>query len=408
MRRLGGLAVTSLLLVGGIVPSAEGATFTPTRFDDPPPNRCKPENCSLREAILAANNRQGRDTITLGDGTYELELLPAAGGGNLFTGDPLTMRGLGPKQSKIDANGLDRVLTMASPVGQSKIQGLTIKGGDAGADPGQSNEGGGLLTTDNKVTLDSVVVKLNTAQFGGGISAEGVNLTIKDSTIARNIGQEGGAIDLRAGAEQPLVSIRSSTIWGNTAINGAGVMVDGTSGVGQIPPILQVDNSTVASNNAITSAGGIAGGQEAIVVLDNTTVAYNFADADHTGGGVAGGIFQGNDASFQLNDSLLAANGVGSSGSGPACHGEFEDGGSLVDATGSNPNCDFVGLFQPDTTTTPMIGGLEDNGGPTRTIRLLGGSPAIGIALDCPNRDQRGRDRPDEDCDAGSYERKGL
>jgi hypothetical protein len=54
-----------------------------------------------------------------------------------------------------------------------------------------------------------------------------------------------------------------------------------------------------------------------------------------------------------------------------------------------------------------MIGPLADNGGPTQTISLDLGSPAIDRPnpFDCPKLDQRGRKR-DAACDAGSFERK--
>lgn len=54
-----------------------------------------------------------------------------------------------------------------------------------------------------------------------------------------------------------------------------------------------------------------------------------------------------------------------------------------------------------------MIGTLADNGGPTQTIGLLAGSPAIDPPLptSCPEFDQRGRKR-DAACDFGSFERK--
>jgi len=55
------------------------------------------------------------------------------------------------------------------------------------------------------------------------------------------------------------------------------------------------------------------------------------------------------------------------------------------------------------------LAGLADNGGPTKTIALIPGSPAIdAIPLaDCPTADQRGFPRPDVGevaCDIGAYE----
>ena len=145
---------------------------------------------------------------------------------------------------------------------------------------------------------------------------------------------------------------------------------------------------------------------DATVTIDNTTVAYNMADDDNTGGGVAGGIYQHSDAVFNLDDSVIAENSVGSSGSGQQCEGDFLTNGSGNIVQASPGSCAFVGggTISPDA----KLGVLDDNGGPTSTIRLFSGSPALGAAHSCPKRDQRGVERPSEDCDSGAFERRGA
>ncbi len=146
----------------------------------------------------------------------------------------------------------------------------------------------------------------------------------------------------------------------------------------------------------------------ATVSLDNTTVAHNQANSDNVGVAVAGGIHQHSGAVFEVTDSLIALNTIGQGGTGPACHGDFAGGGgTLVDSTGSNPDCNFA-VF-PALTTTPLVGALAANGGPTQTVALMEGSPAINLgAIGCPTGDQRGRNRPANpaNCDAGAFERK--
>ena len=59
------------------------------------------------------------------------------------------------------------------------------------------------------------------------------------------------------------------------------------------------------------------------------------------------------------------------------------------------------------TNTNPLLGPLQDNGGPTPTHALLPGSPAInaGTNRGCPPTDQRGVPRPQGPlCDIGAFE----
>ncbi len=48
--------------------AASAVTYRPTRTDDPKPNGCKPKDCSLREAVIAANARGMPATILLRPG----------------------------------------------------------------------------------------------------------------------------------------------------------------------------------------------------------------------------------------------------------------------------------------------------------------------------------------------------
>ncbi|MEO8010394.1 MAG: hypothetical protein ABI650_01990, partial [Dokdonella sp.] len=45
-------------------------TFTVTRTDDPWPNGCEINDCSFREAVLAAHRVSGRDNVQLAAATY--------------------------------------------------------------------------------------------------------------------------------------------------------------------------------------------------------------------------------------------------------------------------------------------------------------------------------------------------
>ena len=459
----------ALVLCGLLAVPAGAATFEPTRFDDPIPNGCKPRNCSLREGILASNSREGRDRVVLSKGTYEMEL--SIGGpsmsGSFDLVDGLLLVGEGRTNTKIDANGIDTVAECnlnLQPDDAYTLRGLTLTRGDAGPDPNSSagglncgaeqgdkvrlenvgithssasENGGGLQVgeratvtildsriSDNEafrgggmillprangsvVTIRDSIITGNEAAFGGGIYSGADRLTIQRTTVSANAGDEGGGMDLVASPDQqPVADIRSSTISGNSARKGGGILADGNQpGLGQQKPVATLLNSTVALNHTSADGGGIMADNAATVTLDQATIAYNTADDDNVSGGVAGGVYQHSGAIFGLADSIVAENVVGASGTAAQCEGTFAGTAGGVVESQPNGTCVVPGSF---VTPDALIGTLADNGGPTETIRLLAGSPAVGSAHEgCPKKDQRGVKRPADNCDSGAFERKG-
>jgi len=94
---------------------------------------------------------------------------------------------------------------------------------------------------------------------------------------------------------------------------------------------------------------------------------------------------------------------VANSGSGSNCFGTLIDGGHNLSSDGS---CDFTAPGSLNNTDA-LLGPLGDYGGPTPTVPLLIGSPAINAAnaLHCPPTDQRGVARPfGAACDIGAFE----
>ena len=91
-------------------------------------------------------------------------------------------------------------------------------------------------------------------------------------------------------------------------------------------------------------------------------------------------------------------------GLGDDCHGQFDSlGHNVLSTTGDCLGFDGpADLVAPD----PGLGSLGSHGGPTKTIPLKAGSPAIGHAKrsSAPRRDQRGQKR-DRHPDGGAFER---
>jgi hypothetical protein len=243
---------------------------------------------------------------------------------------------------------------------------------------------------------------------GAGIYSSADVLTIIDSTISNNTAWIGGNL---SGGDGGGINVNGTLEISNTTIssNGAGVSGGGISGYGTIT----ITNSTISGNVAgitqpyLSLGGGIY--NSGTLTVTNCTISGNFAHGSTSkGGGVGGGIY--NVSSVDIGNSTLSGNQADVHG-GSIYGGTFDIGNSIlnggspenistatVTSHGYNVCSDDGGGFLngpgDQINTNPMIGPLQDNGGPTLTYALLPGSPAINAGdpnfTPPPFNDQRG------------------
>ena len=128
-------ALIIVLLVLAIIPVTPvyAATFTVTKTADTNDGTCDAD-CSLREAIVAANATAGADTIILNNGTtYDLTLAGAGTLGDLDVSGVLTIQSSDPNASPAIINAVvgtlnNRVLDVASNA-NIILRGVTLQGG---------------------------------------------------------------------------------------------------------------------------------------------------------------------------------------------------------------------------------------------------------------------------------------
>ena len=455
MRRTTTAAIGVLLLAATTMP-AHGAVITVTNTNDSGPG-------SLRQALAAAHNG---DRITFAvSGTITLT------SGALVVAKNVTISGPGADQLSIVGMQFQSVFA----VGAATISGLTIRNGAVGIDNGgmltvmncviSGNSLGGIhngssLTVVNSNVSDNFIGISNvTGELGvvtatilsttvSGNSAGGVEaspnffggrayITIIDCTISGNFRTMGGGGIF---ATNTSLSVANSTISGNsTGSSGGGISISGSG----LVPGSSIVNSTVSGNSAKTSGGGIAGG----ATVENSTISGN--SAEMSGGGIygsatvenstisgnsagtsGGGIY--NNSSLHVTLSTITGNSAPSGGgiynvgsvdmsntilnAGASGENIFNDGGTVT-SFGYNLSSDDGGgyLNGPGDliNTDPLLGPLQNNGGPTFTHALLPGSPAIDAGdpnfTPPPSNDQRGCPRViNGRVDIGSFERQPL
>jgi len=121
-----------------LAPGAAANTFHPTRSNDPNPNGCRRHDCSLREAVIKANNHPGTDKVVLEAKTYRLtregDGEDGSVTGDLDALDNLKVAGRAPSKTAIKgdwATDADRLFDIPGPSTGLRISGLTLRDGES-------------------------------------------------------------------------------------------------------------------------------------------------------------------------------------------------------------------------------------------------------------------------------------
>jgi Concanavalin A-like lectin/glucanases superfamily len=368
--------------------------------------QCPPSAC-VTNPVVANNGDTGPGSLrcaimTACDGstiTFTATVTsPITLAGELAIDKNLTIQGPGASVLTISGNHAVRVFNIGS--GRSDIDvtlsGLTMANGKA---PSSVTEGGGIFKRSGTLTITDSTPSGNSVTngiegFGGAILNFEGTLNITNSTLSGNFatsfpapanpqgssGSSGGAIFNFRGD----LNITNSTLSGN--------FVDGVAGTGEGGAILteltgtvNITNSTLSGNSANSSGGG----------------------AGQSGNSKGGAIRNDGSGTVNVTNSLIAGNTLsGVALSGPDVSGAFVSKGYNLIGNGDGSSGFDVGKHD-QIGVKPLLDpkGLQANGGPTLTIALLPGSPAIdqGSAANDPatgkpiTTDQRGFARPADD-----------
>ncbi len=344
-----------IAILAALAQTASAATWYVSGRRGSDNNSCTSATAACKTIGHAIGLAASGDSIMIAAATYPENLNITAN---------LALTGAGALNTIIDGKEIARVISIENTSAIVTISRVTIRHGVAAG-------GGGILNW-GTLTVNASTITANSASSsysatGGGVYNSGT-LTINNSTLSANAGT-------------------TNFIYGGAIYN------SGT---------LAVNNCTLSGNHAGGFTGGGGGGiyNDSVAIIDNTTISGNSGTPN------GGGIY--NNGTVTLQNSIVA-----NSTAGGNCYGTMTSNGYNLS---SDTTCNFAQNGDLNNTN-PQLGPLQSNGGPTQTMALLTGSPAIdaGNPAGCTDNqghllktDQRGQPRPDKldtgGCDMGAYE----
>ena len=412
----GGATGASLLamLMAATPAGAVGSTYTVDTLADGAANSsdCTTPvagSCSLRDALDAVVDG---DSIVFASGVTGTISLTR---GELYLDHSVTLSGPGKDLLTIDAHGASRIFYVCS---DPTIEGVTITGGserhggalydECGGTTTLRNvlvtgntatsAGGGGVEAHNLILIDSVIEGNTASGSGGGIYASGYlamsgsvisgnvagigggggfvygNATISGSTFDNNSASGCGG-GLYAAVSNGTVTITDSTFSNNTATTCYGGGIDIDNGYNTV----LIANTTITGNSAVQGGGLQLYGQNTVMLAQDTIVGNSATstDAQYSGGGLH---FVPNGMTFDMSGTIVSGNTSATGpadigiGTAPTVSGAMTANDSLLGEVDSRLTITGAGNV---SSTTPGVGALADNGGPTKTMALLTGSAAL-------------------------------
>jgi parallel beta-helix repeat protein/predicted outer membrane repeat protein len=398
----------------GAVPGASAAIITVNNLS----GTSVVGQCTLRDALLAAQTNAvvqgcaagaiaGTDTINFSvTGTISLAT-------DLTVDSNVTINGPGAASLTLAPSSTNRAMTVKSNV-TSAISGVTFQGnGTTLVDGAALYHYGGTLTiqncvfSGNKTTTKggaifnytgTVIVQSSTftgnqANKGGAIFNYGGNLTVQTSTLTGNQATKGGAVFLYKHSNS--ATIQQSTFSGNTAtISGGAIYLYYSGGITISDSTISGNHATAGSGGAIyfykaanstitnsTISGNTAGKSGGAILLYKSILAVNNSTISGNTAVLAGGGFYLTDGGNLASPRLILTSSIVANNTAEVGANDLARSNGTIDATNSliqNPAGSINGINTANITgVNPMLAPLTNNGGPTQTMALLAGSPAI-------------------------------
>lgn len=364
-------------------------------------------NCTLREAVRAANTNEsvdacpagsGADTILVPPGVYTLTVVISNTDGGEFPTthhleitSTLTISGTGPENTIIDANAFGRAFWI-HPVGPGGVDvilsGLTIQNGthvDGGVGIRNDNNstltvtncifrknigdwywggpGGGIANLGKLTVLNSQFIDNVGYRVAGAIYNEGF-MTVTGSIFTGNSSRSFGGAILNLGS----ATIQESKFISNTTVeNGGGAIYSESS------PITMTRSTFMGNKGTYGGAIQLEGGSAVIL---NSTISNNSPLNFEILYGWGGGIYVDAGASLTIDGSTISNNTVYGDGGGIYIFGSSNLTITNSTLSGNIAQSNGGGLYNAAVTTTATLENVTvaaNKAGTNSTVKGNGG-----------------------------------
>ena len=361
------LCIATAMLFG-----AEGlnaATFTVTKTADTNDGTCDAD-CSLREAVAAANAAAGDDIIRFALPLFSTpQTITLSGTEIMFgTNGSTTVYGTGANRLTISGNNASRIFSSNGNV-VANLHHMRLTGGN-GAGSLNTGRGGALYNVGGTMVVTNVVFTGNSAANGGAINnaatAGGIDatLTLVNCVLSNNSSTSSGA------AMQNFSTSFLNVF--NTTVNNNNSTGTGIAGAFQANGTVTITNSTFSGNTSSGTGAGVYFNGSSLI-MTNTTIVNNTSPL---GGG---GLHRtGTAATANVRNTIIGGN-TGAAATPDVSGTITSQGNNLIGNIGTS-----VGWLMSDLQNmNPLVSPVGFYGGVGMTHALLSGSPALNAGQNC-------------------------
>ena len=383
---------------------------------------CESGECAPLASIFPCTEQGIRDAIAAGGGPHGFACAGptmVATMAEIVIDNDVILDG----RDNLAVDGNDDHSVFSVPVDTvGELRRFTVTGGFSAGD--LSGSGGGVANAGTLSLTNSSVSGNSTGETGGGGIWNGGTMTVSNSTVSGNSAGNVGFGGIWNGGT---MTVSNSAVSGNSAgafgVNG--IFNDGSfggavtltltdttvsentggkyGGVYNNQGTLTMTNSTVSGNSAESSGGIFNGGPPGGLTITNSTVSGNTAES---GASIVNVTNLPESAELTIANSLVDGDCVGWSEGLLQGAPDITSNGYNIESPGDT--CGFDQGSDKTGVADPILGSLQNNGGPTETHALLPGSDAINQIPEAAcevDEDQRGVARPQgPTCDVGAFE----